>query len=247
MRNILLINPPFNIVKDNYDSSVSVGLLSIATYLDFKGVPVRILDGVRQKDFWEIFKQEVLDYDLICFSVMTMQISKALELSDLAKKLNPRCKIIWGGAHPTFFPEQTVAHNLVDAAVIGDGEYTIFDLASESDWRKAKGIAYKKGGEVIINPKQRPLEPENMPLFNWKLEPREILENLNLIPTLTSRGCPHRCTFCINAILKNNWRARTVEQVLEDLSIIKNEPYFMGKPLRFWDENFFVDIKWPKP
>ncbi len=243
MNNILLINPPFNILKDNYDSSVSVGLLSIASYLDAEGVKVKILDGVRQKNFWEIFKQEVLHYDLICFSVMTMQIPKALELSALAKKLNPRCKIIWGGAHPTFFPGQTVASGLIDAVVIGDGEYTIYDLAGEPDWQKAKGIAYKKDGQVIINQPQAPLDPKTMPLFNWELEPGEILENLSLIPTLTSRGCPHRCTFCINAILKNNWRARTVEQVLEDLSIINSKPYFEGKPLRFWDENFFVDVK----
>ncbi|MFA6455090.1 MAG: radical SAM protein [Patescibacteria group bacterium] len=239
---VLLINPPFNIVKDNYDSSVSVGLLSIATYLDFKGVEVKILDGVRQKNFWEIFTREVVNYDLICFSVMTMQIPKALELSELAKKLNPRCGIIWGGAHPTFFPEQTVAHDLIDAVVIGDGEYAIYDLAIESDWQKVKGIAYKKGKDVIVNQPQPPLNPTAMPLFNWELEPREILENLSLIPTLTSRGCPHRCAFCINAILKNNWRPRSVEQVLEDLKIINDKPYFKNKKLRFWDENFFVDI-----
>ncbi|MDP2709124.1 MAG: radical SAM protein [bacterium] len=240
---VLLINPPFNVAKDNYDSSVSVGLLSIATYLDFKGVPVKILDGVRQKDFWEIFKREAADSDLICFSVMTMQIPKALELSASAKKINPACKIIWGGAHPTFFPEQTAAHELIDAAVIGDGEYTILDLVKESDWQKVKGIAYKQDGQVKINQRQRPLEPDNMPLFRWELEPEEILKNLSLIPTLTSRGCPHRCTFCINAILKNNWRPRTVEQVLSDLLIIKDQPHFKNKKLRFWDENFFVDIK----
>ena len=242
MEKVLLINPPFNIVKDNYDSSVSVGLLSIATYLDFKGVAVKIIDGVRQKNFLEIFKQEVTLSDLICFSVMTMQIPRALELSELAKKLNPQCKIIWGGAHSTFFPEQTVKHSLVDLAVIGDGEYTILDLARGLDWKEVRGIAYKKANEIVVNPPQKPLDPETLPLFNWELEPRELLENLNLIPTLTSRGCPHRCTFCINAILKNNWRARTVEQVLNDLEIINSQPYFIGKSLRFWDENFFVNI-----
>ena len=118
MKRVLLINPPFNIVKDNYDSSISVGLLSIATYLDFNGVPVKIIDGVRQKNFLEIFKAEVAKSDLICFSVMTMQIPQALELSALAKKINPRRQIIWGGAHPTFFPEQTVKHKLIAVRLI---------------------------------------------------------------------------------------------------------------------------------
>jgi len=242
MKNVLLVNPPFNIVKENYDSSISVGLLSIGTYLDSRGVKVKIIDGVRQKDFWEIFKKEAAVSDLICFSVMTMQIPKALELSEFARRLNPQGKIIWGGAHPTFFPEQTVRHNLVDLAIIGDGEYTILDLARGQDWQDIRGVAYKKDQEIIVNQPQKSLDPKAMPLFNWELEPREVLENLNLIPTLTSRGCPHRCTFCLNAILKNNWRARTVEQVLKDLEIIKSQPYFVGKPLRFWDENFFVDI-----
>lgn len=240
---VLLVNPPFNVAKDNYDSSVSVGLLSLATYLDWRGVPVKLIDGVRQKDFLKIFQPAAAASDLICFSVMTMQIPQALELSGLAKEINPQSKIIWGGAHPTFFPEQTVRYSLIDAVVIGDGEYVIFDLFNEPDWQKVNGIAYKKGGKVVINSRQKPLDPETMPLFNWELEPREILENLSLIPTLTSRGCPHRCAFCINAILKNSWRARTVDQVLEDLKIISGKDYFAGKPLRFWDENFFVDIK----
>ena len=30
--------------------------------------------------------------------------------------------------------------------------------------------------------------------------------------------------------------------MLEDLRIIKSKDYFRGKPLRFWDENFFVDM-----
>jgi len=81
-----------------------------------------------------------------------------------------------------------------------------------------------------------------MPLFNWNLVPEEILKNIKLVPSLTSRGCPHKCTFCINAILKNSWRQRTAEQVLQDLRTIKNNKYFSGKKLRFWDENFFVDM-----
>jgi radical SAM superfamily enzyme YgiQ (UPF0313 family) len=81
-----------------------------------------------------------------------------------------------------------------------------------------------------------------MPLFNWDLIDQEVLNNLAYIPSLTSRGCPHLCTFCINAILNLKWRPRTVEQVLTDLTIIKSRGYFKCKKLRFWDENFFVDI-----
>ncbi len=242
MKKVLLINPPFNVSKDNYDSSISVGLLSIATYLDWQGESVQIIDGVRQKDYLEIFQNEIKQAKIACFSVMTMQIPQALALSKLTRELNPSCKIVWGGSHPTFFSEETVKHDSIDVVAPGEGEITISELALGKKLDEIKGIVYKKDGRIIVNQSQELIDPSKSPLFNWELEPREILEKLYLIPTLTSRGCPHRCTFCINAILKNHWRPRTAEQVLEDIKIIKSKEYFSGKNLRFWDENFFVDI-----
>ena len=126
--------------------------------------------------------------------------------------------------------------------VYGEGEETVYELATGKDWSEINGIVFKRGSQIISNPPRELHDPAKMPLFNWDLVPREVLYNLRLVPSLTSRGCPHRCTFCINAILKNKWRARTTEQVLEDLRVIKNADYFRGKKVRFWDENFFVDI-----
>jgi len=57
LRTISIVQPYpgselFNIAKENYDSSISVGLLSIATHLDSQGVKVEIVDGARQKNYW---------------------------------------------------------------------------------------------------------------------------------------------------------------------------------------------------
>jgi len=243
MDKALLINPPFNITKDNYDSSVSVGLLSIATYLDSQGVPVEIIDGVRQKNYMELIKQKAAECKYVGISVMTTQTSHALEISRIVKKINPNCLIVWGGTHPTFFIRQTLIHPLVDVVCIEEGEMTFFEIASGKNLEDIKGIAYKKDGKIIINERRELHDPASMPLFRWELIPQEILHHLYLIPSLTSRGCPHRCTFCINAILKNKWRPRTAEQILQDLEIIKSKEYFKDKHLRFWDENFFVDIE----
>ncbi|MBU1102181.1 B12-binding domain-containing radical SAM protein [Patescibacteria group bacterium] len=243
MKKVLLINPPFNIAKANYDSSISVGLLSIAIYLDSKNIPVKIIDGARQKNYLDLIKQEAPHCAWAGLSVMTTQIPGALQISQLIKEINPDCEIIWGGTHPTFFPEQTISNSLIDIVNFGEGEEVLHEIASGQELSQVKGIAYKRGGKIKINQRHELHDPAKMPLFNWDLIEREVLENLSLIPSLTSRGCPHRCTFCINAILKNKWRPRTVEQVLSDLTIIKSKPYFAGKKLRFWDENFFVDIE----
>ncbi|MBU3901165.1 B12-binding domain-containing radical SAM protein, partial [Patescibacteria group bacterium] len=239
---VLLINPPFNIAKASYDTSVAVGLLNIASYLDSCGVPVEIIDGVRQSNYLERLNSQVRDCKFAALAVMTMQVGQALRVSQMIKEINPACKIIWGGPHPTFFPEQTIKNDLIDIVCVGEGEETILEIVSDKDLRDIDGIVYKEREQIIANKSRVLHDPAKMPLFNWELVPREILERLQLIPSLTSRGCPHRCSFCINAILKNSWRPRTAEQVLEDLRTIKSRPYFAGKPLRFWDENFFVDI-----
>ncbi len=243
MSKVLLINPPFNIAKENYDSSISVGLLSIATALDAHGISVQIIDGVRQKNYLELIKASAPDCDYLGISVMTTQIPAALAISKIVKEINPACKTVWGGPHPTFFTEETAIHPLVDIVCVGEGEITLQEIAENKSLSEVLGIAYKQDdGSVKVND-IRPLhDPTTMPLFNWDLVSQEILENLYIVPSLTSRGCPHRCTFCINAITKNKWRTRTAEQVLKDLEIIQSKPYFKGKPLRFWDENFFVNI-----
>ena len=300
MNKVLLINPPFNIAKAKYDSSLSVGLLSIATYLDSQNIQVKIIDGARQTDYLELIKKELPDCAYAGLSVMTTQIPGALAISRLIREINPDCKIIWGGTHPCFFPRQTLEHPLIDIICFGEGEETMLDITSHKNLSEIKGIGYKlfesvipapnlsipssvvipacaspmasarrakagiqthrtripaqacpvprhggrndKAPQIVINPPHELHDPAKMPLFNCGLIDQNVLKNLDLIPSLTSRGCPHRCTFCVNAILKNKWRPRTVEQVLEDLRIIKNQPSFAGKKLRFWDENFFVDI-----
>lgn len=248
MSKILLINPQFNITKANYQTSINMGLLCVASYLNEHHIGVKLIDGIRQKDYLDLIKLELSrgDIDLVGLSVMTMQIGSALEISQLIKNFNPRLPVIWGGVQATLFPRQVASHPLVDVAVFGEGEKTILDLISafrlETDLRSVKGIAFKIKGEIVVNEKRDFLSAEELPLSDWSLMPEDILQNITLIPTHTSRGCPHQCAFCINPITKNRWRAYTSDRVLDDLEKIKQLPYFQGKPLRFWDEDFFVDV-----
>lgn len=241
MFRLLLINPPFNISKENYDSSISVGLLCLASYLGQKGIGVKIVDCVRQKDHLNLINQELANVDLVGLSVMTTQIPSALEISKIIKDSNRDLPVIWGGLHPTFFPKDTVSHDLVDIAVIGEGEETLLEIIQSQPLDQIKGIAFVKNNKAQINPERPLLDMNSIPLPKWDLIPKEVLDNLDLIPTHTSRGCPHHCTFCVNAIRKNRWRGRNSQDVLKDLEIIKNQWFFRDKPIRFWDEDFFVD------
>src|SRR3990167_3518231 len=124
---------------------------------------------------------------------MTTQIANALAISRLIKEINPNCQVIWGGSHPTFFIDQTIAHPLVDIVCSGEGEITFFELASGQELPRIKGIIYKKNGQIIKNPLRELHDPAQTKLFNWDLVAPEILRKLELIPSLTSRGCPNLC------------------------------------------------------
>jgi len=246
MSRVLLINPSFNISKANYETSISVGLLSLASYLDQQGIEVKIIDAIRQKNYSELIQAEIPKVDLVGLSVMTMQVSSALKISKLIRDFSSQIPIIWGGVQPTLFPEQVVKHPLIDIAVFGEGEQTLLNLietiGNRNNLRNIPGIAFQKKGKIIVNRERPFLKMDDLPLPNWSLMPKEILEDIYLIPTHTSRGCPHQCAFCINSITNNYWRGRSAELVLRELKQIKQQSYFQDKPMRFWDENFFTDI-----
>ena len=246
MPKVLLINPSFNISKENYQTSISVGLLCLASYLDQKGIEVKIIDSIRQKNYFELIKAELPKVDLVGLSVMTMQVSSALKISKLIKEINPQIPIVWGGVQPTLFPEQTASHPLIDMAVFGEGEATLLEIVqaieNKKELRGILGLAFQEKDKAIVNEKRPFLKMDDLPLPNWSLLAKEILEEITLIPTHTSRGCPHQCAFCINSITHNSWRGYSAELVLEGLEIIKQKPYFKNKPMRFWDEEFFTNI-----
>ena len=165
-----MINPPFNISKANYETSISVGLLALASYLDKQGIEVKIIDAIRQKNYLELIQAELPRADLVGLSVMTMQVSSALNISKLIKDFNPQIPIIWGGVQPTLLPEQVALHPLIDIAVFGEGEDSLLEIVRAIDGKAGlkdiAGIAFKEKGRVIVNQKRRFLKTADLPLAN---------------------------------------------------------------------------------
>ena len=57
----------------------------------------------------------------------------------------------------------------------------------------------------------------------------------------TSRGCPWNCTFCANDTVNKKWRARSPENVIEELTVLHNPK--RKKLLKISDANFLTDVK----
>ncbi len=57
---------------------------------------------------------------------------------------------------------------------------------------------------------------------------------------LTSRGCPYQCTYCNSSVFGKKFRARSPENVLQELDLLVND--FGIRQLDVLDDNFSLDI-----
>lgn len=101
---------------------------------------------------------------------------------------------------------------------------------------KIRGLSWKNSdGKVFHNP-DRPLSQDldaiPMPAYHlFKIDRYSNLQPLTdgLDPharsytIVTSRGCPYKCTYCSKPITGDTWRARSVENVLQEWKMLVEE------------------------
>ncbi len=249
--NILLIYPRSNIkegieINKHRLGELPLGLMSIGTFLDKCERNVKLIDCrvYTKEEALNKIKSSLHNIDLVALSVMTIQIKHALEISKFIKEYNTKIPIVWGGIHPTLFPEQTVKSPYIDYVIAGDGEETLFEL---TDWIDYNHSTLKDIEGLIL--KSSPVNVNNLPDINYALLDVEKYINKTLftgkkVRTLsihTSRGCPYRCLFCVNSILTHrNWRPISVPRVINTMNNLVKK--YNLSHLLFIDDYFFGNI-----
>jgi radical SAM superfamily enzyme YgiQ (UPF0313 family) len=104
------------------------------------------------------------------------------------------------------------------------------------------GIAYKAGHQIIVN-ERRPFikDLDSLPLLAWHLiRPEKYLKYETLL--ITSRGCPHRCSFCYNRKYHfGRWRGMSARRVKAEIDHVLT--FHPIRRFRFDDDNFTVNKK----
>ncbi len=189
---------------------------------------------------------------VLAYSTMTVNAREYVELNARVKECNPAVLSVFGGAHPTYFPEM-IHSDGVDAVCIGEGEHAMLDLVqARASGQPMTGIAnwwIKVDGRVEKNP-VRPLIGD---LDALPPPDRSIFRRASAHPPLhaivmTGRGCPYGCTYCYNHVFKELYRGkgkpvrrRSVDHVLAELAELKTEGY---RFIRFMDDLFILDRQW---
>jgi len=169
----------------------------------------------------------------------------------------PDTPFIAFGIFPVLDPEAVSASDLFRYIVIGEGEFALYELASQvlsqGDLAGIKNLWWKDGATWNRNP-LRPLQ-DNLDQFPYAN--RSLFEQLpsasppgaRPLSVSASRGCMYDCQFCYSPLLKrayggkgNYYRARSPQHLVGEINALFHQHGYTR--LVFVDEQFPLDKQW---
>lgn len=203
---------------------------------------------------------------IIAISSLTFTFKISAKIIKRIKgKFNPL--IVLGGVHAIIRPEECIKYS--DVVCIWEGDESFPELCDKffqgKDYSNIPNLWVKKKGKIIKN-YIKPVENLNniaLPDFQsenfFYIDDRKVIRSkLQLVGDneyfiVTGRGCPNKCTYCINEVLvrklassphKGKYvRRRSVEHVIEELKLVKK--HFKNiKRIRFYDDIITLDLSW---
>ena len=265
---ILLVNPPVPLNYYNREFYIPPSLVYLGAVLQKNGEEVRILDlkTIKLKDpsaLYRVCEKELIDTisnfkpELIGFTCLySGYFPDILKFSNLVKEKFNDIPIVIGGIHPTIYAKEILTNcPAIDWVVLSEGEESVIQLVNTLKSRRREfdtidGFAFRRGKEVIINPKThyiQDLDAMPFPAYNlinikdyyvdtsnWH-NPKKLPINMS-IPIITSRSCPNRCNFCAMFMAMGaKWRARSADNVVDELEYLYHT--YSHRHFSFMDDN----------
>jgi anaerobic magnesium-protoporphyrin IX monomethyl ester cyclase len=187
-------------------------------------------------DSWvDKWAREILSREphIVGFTIYDATCQISLLLAAAIKAYSSATIIVFGGPSCTD-DDQLILRVPIDFIVYGEGEDTITDLVERiqngKNWDDCPGIVYRRNGDIV------------------RTKPRGLISNINTIPfpdfedfelgsyktrvlpMLTSRGCPNKCSFCSESPRWIRYRFRVAENIVMEM-----ERNAVGYDIRHFD------------
>ena len=226
-----------------------LALLSIGSALDPEKYDVRILDARILADAHDRLVEECADACCLGVTALTgAPLNDAVAATRRVKAVLPDLPVVWGGWHPSLFPDQTLADEAsIDITVQGQGEETfghVLDVLTEGgDLATVHGICFRDGdGRPRKNPPRAMSDQDQLPPVNYDLidcEAYFAAKGRRQLDYISSTGCFFRCTFCADPfVFKRGWTSISAERVVEEFATLKAR--YRITDVNFQDETFFT-------
>ena len=215
-----------------------------------KGYRVHILDEFSTRDYFRALGRAAARADVIGISCFTgYQIDSAVRTARYLRAHFPRIPLVWGGYHPSLYPEATLQSGYADYVIPGQGEWIFLEfvqrLFENAEPEKTPGIYRKENGRIVYNTGAVAWHDlEAFPPFPYELVPLRAFLINSLTPRSisyhSSMGCPYRCNFCtVMQIYNRRWSGFPPERVLSDVRYLLHKTG--AQSIEFYDNNFFVN------
>ncbi len=236
-----------------------IGLLSIASNLKKAGFVAELIDGQVDPGYLDLLAQKIMAPDLLWVGIssMTSGLDVAKAASVLIRNKRPDIKIVWGGFHATLFPESVVKSGYADAAVVGDGEIPAVSISQKfsqgaNDLKEIPQVIFMDDQKVIHSTEQTEfMDVNTTPRIDYSfIDPDKYLyrDASEFVPGMTlgkvwvvntGRGCPYKCTFCINNHSSQKWRSKDTEVMIDEFQEIIDK--FDPEVIHIQDDLFFAN------
>ncbi|MBN1143709.1 MAG: cobalamin-dependent protein, partial [Bacteroidales bacterium] len=216
---ILLISPT---VDTNKKTNKGLMMPQLSLYI-LKGLTPTVHEVVTVEE-----EAEDVDLDMPCdlvgISCMTANSPRAYELASEFRKRGRT--VILGGVHPTILPDEALQY--ADCVVIGEAEGVWEQVLQD----------FSNGRLLKTYHNAEPDLSKYVAKDFSKMLKRRLY---NLIPILTTRGCPYHCEFCcVTNIYGKKIRHIPIENVIRD---IKESG---AKNFMFLDDNIIGQARYAK-
>jgi anaerobic magnesium-protoporphyrin IX monomethyl ester cyclase len=213
--------------------------------------PVVVIEEELQK------KIDSCNPGLMLVSVMTGHVQGVMHL---LKGVDFKCNVIFGGVHPTICPKETLENDIVDFICVGEGEELIIELIDAlekgKDFSRIRNLGYKKDGVTYVNDLRPLIDLDELPTPDWGLfDLRHLFRPfMGKIYQgsfyVMSRGCPYRCSYCVNDSLRKSqsklgkyFRYQSASTTIKQLSALKEQ--YGASWFKFADDSLgYFDIEY---
>ena len=185
------------------------------------------------------------DTNLVMLSVYSNYFGRAIRITNYVHQKFPDVKVVWGGPHCVATPELSLKY--ADVVCFSEGDEAVLQLVNRldagKDYSDIPNMAFKTNGSYIVNKVLPPFaDLDSLPYYDYTSDNQYLLDEelrpLTMdmvkeltrqypfyVPTayfLTSRGCPHVCSYCNNCKYvamfgKNIMRFYSVDRVLDEI------------------------------
>jgi anaerobic magnesium-protoporphyrin IX monomethyl ester cyclase len=194
---------------------------------------------------------------LIVIDTSTPSIQSDLRIASmLAASLN-EATVLLVGTHASALPEACleIAGN-IDGVAVSEYDHTLVDVArcleNGSGLAGVRGLVLAIDGEIVRTGTREPIaDLDSLPfladVYRRHLDPGNYFFAAARYPsvmTITSRGCPYRCSFCLwpQVLHKGGYRCRSADNIAEEFGLFAE--YFPGiQEIVVEDDTFSADSR----